>query len=992
MHSQSKLRSTLTILYALALAGMLPLMGQTVNTGATFGKVVNLGGEPRDIVLDELRGRLYLVNANANRVEIYDYRASQIVKLIPVGTFPNAGAISPDGSTLWVTNVQSGSMTQIDLGTDTVRGTVSLPARPEGVAVGADGRVLITTQGTGVNASSNTLLLYDPRQDAGLQITAVPSPPAISTPNPLPAVTVGRPSTSFPGRLIPTPDGNFIIGMVAINQTLTSAATTLFVYEAASGTVLQSRLITGQSTVLSIAPDGSRFMAGSTLYDRATLNVIGQMNTANLPFYLNPANQFGQPAFNVQFNFGGSVFTADGEGLLSAFNFGGSNTAGQARAQSNVMLVGNSRNLGVSLGIKLPETLTGKMVTTTDGTRAFAISESGIIDLALDTLYDNPILQPDTNTVFLAVDLCTRGLARTTVKVANLGKGKLTYSIPAVVPGAGNAIVAQVSSGVAPSTVTFTMDPGRAGVTRQAGTNLYTGGGAQNTGSPINLTFSSLEAINLPNVVRIFMNFRNTDQRGVVYPVPTTPSSLASFNGTEGLFDMLLDEPRGRLYLSNSGYNRIEIFDTRRQRFVNPIEVGQLPHAMAMSLDGGLLYVGNTGGESLQVIDLETLRVVDTVVFPPIPRNGQQLALRPTAMAMTLSGLQFLMASGSNVGAASFWKLTGNEASPRAASSVVPVTIGGPHYMTAAADGRQMVAMAGNGTGYLFDGLADAFTVARSIYTQAPISYFGPLAAGTAGGYFLAGGQILSPALTPIGGSERPGVTQFNPPAGPGQPPQQTIVSAGQRNVAAVYPLTDRTFLRMTTPVRQNITAATRDDARTVLELVDLRTGAESVAGIVPENPVYNVFNTQRANVGARQMLVDAKGENAYMITLLGLTVAPLLATSGNTQPTLPLGVRAIVNSADGTPNFRPGSFVTISGRNLATDGRADQAPLPTLLGGTCVSMNDVLLPLISTATGQLSAQIPDTVRPGQVVMQIRSLSTAQQSDPLVVTVQRPAQ
>jgi YVTN family beta-propeller protein len=991
MHAQSLLRQTLTIIYAVVIAGGVPALAQTVNTGATFGRTVNLGGEPRDIILDELRGRIYIVNANANRVEIYDYRDGRLTGQITVGTFPNAGAISPDGSTLFVTNVQSGSLTQIDLGTDQVRGTVSLPARPEGVAVGSDGRVLITTQGTGINASTNTLLLYDPRQDSGLQITAVPSPPTISTPNPLPAVTVGRPSTAFPGRLITTPDGNFIIGMVAINQTLTSASTTLFVYETASGTVLRSRLVTGQSTVLSISPDGSRFMAGSTLYDTASLNVIGQMNTANLPFFLNPTQQFFQPGFNVQFNFGGSAFTPDGEGLLSAFNFGGSNLAGQARAQANVMLVGNSRNLGVALGIKLPESVTGKMVTTSDGTRAFAISESGVIDLALDTLYDYPILQPDTNTVFLAVDLCVRGLAKATVRMANLGKGKLTYSIPAVVPGAGNAIVAQVSSGVAPSTVTFTMDPGRAGVTRQPGTNLYTGG-AQNTGSPINLTFSSLEAINIPNVVRIFMNFRNTDQRGVVYPVPTTPSSLASFNGSEGLFDMVLDEPRGRLYISNSGYNRVEIFDTRRQRFLNPLEVGQLPHALAMSIDGGLLYVGNTGGESLQVIDLETLRIVDTVVFPPIPRNGQQLAQRPTALAMTLSGLQFLMATGSNVGAASFWKLTGNEASPRAQSPVVPVTITGPHYMNSSNDGRQMVAMAGNGTSYLFDGLADAFTVSRTVYTQPPISYFGPLGAGPTGGYFLAGGQILSPALTPIGGSERPGVTQFSAPTAPGQPPQQTIVSAGQRNVAAVHPLNDRTFLRMTTPVRQNITAATRDDARTVLELVDLRTGAESVAGVIPENPVYNVFNTQRANVGARQMVVDSKGENAYMITLSGLTVAPLMATSGATQPTLPLGVRAIVNSTDGTPNYRPGSFITISGRNLASESRADVAPLPTLLGGTCVSLNDVLLPLISTANGQIAAQIPESVRPGQAVLQIRSLSTAQQSDPLVVTVQRPAQ
>ena len=69
--------------------------------------------------------------------------------------------------------------------------------------------------------------------------------------------------------------------------------------------ILNNRSVTGQSTVLSISPDGSKFMAGSTLYDTATLAVIGQMNTANLPFFITTTGF--NPAFNVQANFGGSV-------------------------------------------------------------------------------------------------------------------------------------------------------------------------------------------------------------------------------------------------------------------------------------------------------------------------------------------------------------------------------------------------------------------------------------------------------------------------------------------------------------------------------------------------------------------------------------------------------------------------------------------------------------------------------------------------------------
>ena len=80
-----------------------------------------------------------------------------------------------------------------------------------------------------------------------------------------------------------TPDGNFIIGLSTVNN---NAQTIVFVYEANSASVLRSRTVTGQSTVLSVSPEGSRFMAGYTLYDTATLNVIGQYNAANVPFPL----------------------------------------------------------------------------------------------------------------------------------------------------------------------------------------------------------------------------------------------------------------------------------------------------------------------------------------------------------------------------------------------------------------------------------------------------------------------------------------------------------------------------------------------------------------------------------------------------------------------------------------------------------------------------------------------------------------------------------
>ena len=956
------LQSILIRFLALLLIFSTSAVAQTA--GATFGTVYSLGGTPSDIAIDEVRGRLYLVNSSANRVDIFSIPDKRVVRRIPVGQFPLSAAISPDNNYLYVTNTQGASLSVIDLGTDSVINSIALPARPEGVSVGSDGRALITTQGTGANNALNTLLLYDRTQQTGQQIYSVPFPPPITTPNPLPAVFAGRPATAFPGRLLRTPDGNFLIGMVAINQNANAAQTTLFVYEVASGTIVQSRTVTGQSTILSIAPDGSRFMAGSTLYDTATLAVLGQMSTSNLPFFVGPGFN---PGFNVQRNLGGSSFNQGGETIYSAFN----NAATTSRPVANVLYVTSANNLGVRLGLKLKESILGQIVSSSSGDDLWALSESGLLQLPVSTIFDYPILSPETTQVFLANDECNKGTARATVRMTNLGKGRLSYSIP----NTTTALIMQVTSGLAPSSITMTMDSGRSGVVRQPGTNLFinAGGGG---GNAINVTVSSNDAINYPNSIRVYMNYRVRDQRGVIYPIPV------ALNSSEGVWDMVLDEPRGRLYLSNSGYNRVEVFDTRRQKLLDPIDVGQLPHAMAMTPDGSTLYVGDSGGESITIVDLESQKISGKVDFPPIPRVGGQNSIRPLALAYGVSGLQFMMSNGT------FWRVIGNRATPRPANNITPIAIGGPISMIATPGGESIITMAGNSNAYLYDALADTYTASRQLYDQAPVSYFGPVAGATDGTYFLANGLILSPSLAVIGGSERPGVTQFGPPPAPGQPPTQTIVSNGQRNVASLYPIDQKLFLRMTTPVRQNLTSVTRDDARPTLELVNIETGSETVIAVAPENPVFSVFGANRVNVPSRQLVVDSQG-NAYSIGVSGLSVIPVYPNGTAPRPVITSGARGIVNSTDGSQNFRPGSFITVSGTRLASPAIADALPAPTVLGGSCVVINELPLPLIQTADGQISAQIPETLLPGPAVLQVRSLSRAEQSDPIVITIRR---
>src|SRR3989442_14457982 len=116
--------------------------------GATFGAVTPALGAA-DLILDQPRGRLYLINSNLNRVQVYSIAQRTFLASITTGTQPLAGAISPDGRFLYITCYAQASLNVIDVDRSTVIRRVSLPANPEGIAVGADGKALITTIGTG---------------------------------------------------------------------------------------------------------------------------------------------------------------------------------------------------------------------------------------------------------------------------------------------------------------------------------------------------------------------------------------------------------------------------------------------------------------------------------------------------------------------------------------------------------------------------------------------------------------------------------------------------------------------------------------------------------------------------------------------------------------------------------------------------------------------------------------------------------------------------
>src|SRR6266446_1122305 len=139
--------------------------------GATFGRIVPLVGGATDIVLDEARGQIYLTSSAQNLLQIYSIQKQSFLAPVATDATPVSMALSRSGKFLYVTCYNTSSLNVIDLDALTVAARISLPARPEGVAVASDDRVLISTSGAGTAGAANVLLLYNPAPDANPVVT-----------------------------------------------------------------------------------------------------------------------------------------------------------------------------------------------------------------------------------------------------------------------------------------------------------------------------------------------------------------------------------------------------------------------------------------------------------------------------------------------------------------------------------------------------------------------------------------------------------------------------------------------------------------------------------------------------------------------------------------------------------------------------------------------------------------------------------------------------
>jgi uncharacterized protein (TIGR03437 family) len=349
------------------------------------------------------------------------------------------------------------------------------------------------------------------------------------------------------------------------------------------------------------------------------------------------------------------------------------------------------------------------------------------------------------------------------------------------------------------------------------------------------------------------------------------------------------------------------------------------------------------------------------VRLPPIPLNASFALLTPSVIASSQRGPQVLMSDGT------LWMVVGATMVPRTLNTDVFGTvraIPAPQTMASSPEGSFVLLLAGNGSAYLYSAAADDFVAARLVIPTPIQGYYGPIAVGPGGQYYLVNNQVLNQALTPIG-----------------------TATAASRPVAAVAAVDAQSFVRFSTPASASATAVAADAG--LIEVVNATSQQTTAAANALEGPLTAVTGTQRANINGRTMAIDPSGATVYVLTASGLQIIPFDTTGTQYIPQAP--ANGVVNTANYLPSVASGGLVSIFGLRLASAASAGGAPLPTVLGGTCVTLNNTPLPLLASFPNQINAQLPPTLAAGRYPLVVRSIANHEASSSATVAVSKYA-
>jgi uncharacterized protein (TIGR03437 family) len=872
---------------------------------ATFGTVVPIHGMVADIAVDDSRGRVYAANFSGVRVEVIDRTSQQLLAPINLSAPPSAVAISPDSRFLVIGEYEK-PIGGADDGFNTASGGITILDLTNGGLRHYDLAQPVLTVAFGSDGLA-------------LVVTRVNLPDEVG--NIAPNVLVVNPKLGIIGGLavVPFHSRDLTIGPPPVTLNTFPGE----IIQAAAG-------VSGdRNTIMMLGASAQDAGASSNKSILMRYDVLAQTVTP-IEFDTTPpqgprsvsVDQTGEYVLSGwglnRFMNGDPVLWAQFPAVTGKFNIG-THAWDRARnliyahmpspGEEKVLHIVDTDNLTVRERLQLSEALAGKSALTADGQVMYSASISGITIFPIGQLPQTPqvgTVQEDI--LFRTADFCNATLLGQTLDVVSLGSAPADFTLK--LPDGVKGVTLSATAGTTPAKIQITVDP--AFFQSAKGTTT------------IPLAVTSTTGVNLAPSVRLLINSGDGSQTGRIVNIPGK------------LVDLLSDPGRNRLYLLRQDQNLVLVYDSQTLAQIGAMRTGNTPVNMTMTTDRKFLLVGNDNSQIANVFDLNTLEPSDPIVFP--------FGHYPRAIGVA-NGAIFSIARNAGLksvctGETPTAVLDTVDFNARTASA--PCTLDGPQnpaifnnnlstadgVLAASPDNNYLMLALADGNVAQYDVSAHSWVASRNDNTSLSGAY-----SAVDGGRYLVGPTVWDAGLVPaftfadVDGTTTSGET----------------TSGGWG-------------------IRTTTTAANAPGLVQRWHTQDFSIVASSV---IPEAPVTraSLLTPPVGQIGetilsfTRSAAVSADQLTIYNLTISGITIVD--GAFGNSQPSNPL-ITSIVSAADNRSQTAPGGLISISGSGLAkTSAVSGGYPLSTLLGQTCITANNILVPMYFVSDSLVNAQMP---------------------------------
>lgn len=909
---------------------------------ATFGTAVPVRGTVSDIALDESRSRLYIANFGAGRIEVMNTADPKfgLLTAMPVSKPPSAVALSPGNHYLVVgeydtfnASGQFGGLAIFDLDKG-ARQEFVLPYAVLSVAFGAGNQALVVTQGD--------FRLLDPAtgRTQTLGVTSLGGAPL-----PVPLAVCAPNVFSFPANIVEAATGvsgdqQTILVLAEVGPppsagtcgvAATSDVAALMRYQVGANKIEQftwtSTPPLGPRTV-SVNQDASRFVGGWVLMDS---DGVDRGDFPNLITSSQMDLRKGGHAFDYSRN----LIYAD---IMASLT------------DAPVMHVMDADNLTVRERIQLPQMMSGRSLFSSDMTKVYSVSDSGVLVLPVASLATAPQLAALQEDVVFQSDICTRSVISQSINLVDLGGGNTDFTLS--VPSGTSGIRLSQTSGTTPATVRIDVDP----------TVFQTNSGT----TTVMLSLSSSNAVNIPFPVRLLINTRDLSQRGQIVNVPGK------------LVDILADPSRNRVYVLRQDKNLVLVFDTTtwKQIAAPLMRTGNTPTSMAITQDHRYLLVGNDHSQLINLFDLATLQPSAPSAFYPSSPFIRTDGAYPDSVAV-----------GQGLGKPVVWAAIRDAAPPSGCTGRIffratlpayfasaptslgvyencyPSTYTGTQrfpIVSASPSGLSVMLAMPDGSVGLWDGTVDEWVVSRQDVTTLGGAY-GALTDDPYGdstnSLFMTDNRVLDRSLFAIAQLE----TTTGSSSGVGM--------GGNDGLRTTTKLDSTTGSTTTTGSSAASTTGTASGPGTI-ERIDFNPNdgpyyLQTYNGTSTIEAPHTAATLQTPLVGqigqtisafTRTLAVPADQSSVVLLSQSGLTILPPDFDAATTVPV----VTSVTSVGNLSTSVTADEQVLISGTGLAPGSAvAGVEPLPSTLGDACITMGNEALPLFWVSPTQIQAVLP---------------------------------